>query len=59
MYLFLRSTELFYNGFMFVEDFFINFVEPRRRRGLPPVQILCEFFGNLAIEFIENLFYKK
>ena len=88
---FLRSTELFYNGFMFVEEFFdlfysttptawfascvnlvrifyetlrlnlsqiyfMNFIEPRLRRGLPLAHISGEFFRNLAIEFITDLF---
>ena len=36
--------------------YFMNFIEPRLRRGLPLAHISGEFFRNLAIEFIADLF---
>ena len=35
----------------------VYFIQPRRRRGLPPAQISGEFCGNLDIEFTTDLFY--
>ena len=55
-----------FNGTIFTTDLcllktflivLIYFIQPRRRRGLPPAHISGEFFVNLAIEFIEDLFY--